>query len=430
MVSAFQPPHKHLRDDEGEEATAQPVKTTKQTAISLDTADETEDEEVKLTCSGGIPPDSDYDSSSDDEEEEDSVTSESNEPNRFDMKVVNFVTRQIQQSVEIVSPQALRGRIIESIAEGEDLDEDNDDDASNSSSEYVARGLPLAPASCDDDSEEEESSSESDDDDNDVNDDHYPDDVESFHTSLQVDEAPELLDLEHALASYDDGTNSWEDMPIMSNEDQNLTEFSFVESAANSEPKVKRCLSRHTMLEDERESRLLTAESPKRMRFVSTHDFSQTHLTELPLWMPDLSLGPSAWLSEEQQPWNNEGAVSPSTQDEENDRQLSEELDDDLVGCCEESDALPVPLLTPPGSPRNFESDTTVMCEWPSNLASDHPMPASANLKIWPSSSDSLPRTATVEDENATEGYWKEQPINSSPSTTLTPLIKGIAFYS
>ena len=47
------------------------------------------------------------------------------------MKVVNFVTRQIQQSVEIVSPQALRGRIIESIAEGEDLDEDNDDDASN-----------------------------------------------------------------------------------------------------------------------------------------------------------------------------------------------------------------------------------------------------------------------------------------------------------
>ena len=35
-----------------------------------------------------------------------------------------------------------------------------------SSSEYVARGLPLAPASCDDDSEEEESSSESDDDDN------------------------------------------------------------------------------------------------------------------------------------------------------------------------------------------------------------------------------------------------------------------------
>ena len=70
MVSAFQPPHKHLRDDEGEEATAQPVKTTKQTAISLDTADETEDEEVKLTCSGGIPPDSDYDSSSDDEEED------------------------------------------------------------------------------------------------------------------------------------------------------------------------------------------------------------------------------------------------------------------------------------------------------------------------------------------------------------------------
>ena len=47
------------------------------------------------------------------------------------MKVVNFVTRQIQQSVEIVSPQALRGRTIESIAEGEDLDEDNDDDASN-----------------------------------------------------------------------------------------------------------------------------------------------------------------------------------------------------------------------------------------------------------------------------------------------------------
>ena len=42
------------------------------------------------------------------------------------MKVVNFVTRQVQQSVEILSPRVVRGLMIESIAEGEPDDDDDD----------------------------------------------------------------------------------------------------------------------------------------------------------------------------------------------------------------------------------------------------------------------------------------------------------------
>jgi hypothetical protein len=43
---------------------------------------------------------------------------------RFDMKVVNFGTRQVQQSEEIISPRVIRGRMIETIAEaGPDDDE-------------------------------------------------------------------------------------------------------------------------------------------------------------------------------------------------------------------------------------------------------------------------------------------------------------------
>ena len=33
------------------------------------------------------------------------------------MKVVNFGTRQVQQSQEIISPRVIRGRMIETIAE-------------------------------------------------------------------------------------------------------------------------------------------------------------------------------------------------------------------------------------------------------------------------------------------------------------------------
>lgn len=71
MVSAFHPPlfHTSLDDQESptipfpKKSTIRPVRSQ----LAFD-ADETEDEEVKMNCIGGIPPDSDYCSTSDDDD--------------------------------------------------------------------------------------------------------------------------------------------------------------------------------------------------------------------------------------------------------------------------------------------------------------------------------------------------------------------------
>ena len=81
MVSAFHQPLllRALDDDEDDTTftTLYAKKYPRFTNTLPSDADETEDEEVKMNCIGGIPPDSDYYTSSEDEDDE-SITSESN----------------------------------------------------------------------------------------------------------------------------------------------------------------------------------------------------------------------------------------------------------------------------------------------------------------------------------------------------------------
>jgi hypothetical protein len=80
MVSAFHQPLLHRALDEDEDDTKfSAQKHSRLTSTLPSDADETEDEEVKMNCLGGIPPDSDYYTSSEDEDDE-SITSE---PNRY-----------------------------------------------------------------------------------------------------------------------------------------------------------------------------------------------------------------------------------------------------------------------------------------------------------------------------------------------------------
>lgn len=81
MVSAFHQPllHRALDDDEDDTTftTLYAKKHPRFTNTLPSDADETEDEEVKMNCIGGIPLDSDYYTSSEDEDDE-SITSDSN----------------------------------------------------------------------------------------------------------------------------------------------------------------------------------------------------------------------------------------------------------------------------------------------------------------------------------------------------------------
>ena len=263
--------------------------------------------------------------------------------------------------------------------------------------------------------------------------------------SDELHEPPELLDLENALAKYSHSTTSWDhddggveddddddDDDTLSVQGINATDalvgtsfHSLVlgdeevlanEAEVMQSTKSKRCLSTHTMLENERESRITSFESPKRMRFVSLQEVNWTS----GLFMPDLTLGPSAF------PPTSEGTVSPSTDDEiEYDRRMSEELEEsDLF---QDRESTPVPLLTPPASPLTIETKegTTTMCEWPCNLVVDNAMTSALRLKA--PSPNSL-RLLEEDEEDRIENYLKGHPLSPLQSTSLTPLIRGIAF--
>ena len=248
------------------------------------------------------------------------------------------------------------------------------------------------------------------------------------------DEAPELLDLANQFERYSQRTD-WEDDNLVERvtaDEDTLVGTSFHSLAVDdgeeeqlpkeadpaSSFKMKRCFSKLSMMENERDFANFTKESPKRMRFVSMQDFNRTSLP----YMPDFSLGPSAF------PRCYEGAVSPSTDDElEQDRQLSEELVNECL-LFQDRESTPVPLLTPPASPFRVETEdgVTTWCEWPCNLAVDNAITAAFRMRV--PSPDSL-QQLEEDEENRIETYLKEHPKSPSPSTTLTPLIQGIAFH-
>ena len=91
MVSAFHPPvfHTPLDDEDSPSIPLAKKSTIRQVGSQLTfDADETEDEEVKMNCIGGIPPDSDYCTSSDEDNEDDneddlSIKSNKTESDRY-----------------------------------------------------------------------------------------------------------------------------------------------------------------------------------------------------------------------------------------------------------------------------------------------------------------------------------------------------------
>lgn len=153
-------------------------------------------------------------------------------------------------------------------------------------------------------------------------------------------------------------------------------------------------------------------DTPKRMRCtVSSRSPNQS--------MTSLFLGPSAYdaATLERQ---RESMVSPFSE-EEQDRQLSEELEEtDLLN---DRDSTPVPLLSPPPSPLCVQSDRgqlTTVCEWPSNLAIDSALNMITGLRAH--SPASLVRL-DLEEEDRMVAYYEG---TTGGGTSLTPLLQGI----
>lgn len=157
--------------------------------------------------------------------------------------------------------------------------------------------------------------------------------------------------------------------------------------------------------------------SPKRVcRYARAYSDDD----ELP---PELSIGQAAYRSNQR--------VSLSDEDEEQDRQLGEELEEAETE--RERENTPVPLLTPPGSPLRVEGaeeegDVTV-CEWPCNLAVDSAMAATMDLR--PPSPQNLQTWELQEEERLMKSDIlvspEPTPYEGASSSTLTPMMRGIS---
>jgi hypothetical protein len=154
---------------------------------------------------------------------------------------------------------------------------------------------------------------------------------------------------------------------------------------------------------------------------------SPDHAFGQPPILPSLSLGPAA-LTDVMTPHcmlqhRRQSPIISSSDDEELDRQLGEELDqqsdDDWS-----REQTPVPLLTPPQSPLTFEVDgeTATVCEWPSNLAVDSAMASAMNLQ--PLTSEALRDFRNEPNERVAALQQEKQ---CEPSTLLTPILRGIS---
>jgi hypothetical protein len=185
---------------------------------------------------------------------------------------------------------------------------------------------------------------------------------------------------------------------------------------------VKRVLSSSALLGRSTSSSGLnpTMLSPKRVCRASTGNSEDNSGDDLPA---ELSLGQAAFQT-------NQRVSLSDEDDEEQDRQLGEELQEDEDE--RERDSTPIPLLTPPSSPlrvEGYEEDTTV-CEWPSNLAVDSAMTATMDLR--PPSPHSLQQTWEEEEEEEeqllpSETTPKPTPGDSAFSSSLTPMMRGIS---
>lgn len=187
---------------------------------------------------------------------------------------------------------------------------------------------------------------------------------------------------------------------------------------ANARPKTKRVLSYNTLFALNADADHNDDDSKRARSNLNGLAASRT---------ATFSLGPPALQESKHtgplQVIRDESPVISSSDDEELDRQLGEEL-----GHHEEADGsrdnTPVPLLTPPGSPLTIEVDgnTTTVCEWPSNLAVDSAMQAVHELR--PLSPASLEHFERDEEDRVPTRQGPAK--GSSEATTLTPMLRSI----
>jgi hypothetical protein len=182
--------------------------------------------------------------------------------------------------------------------------------------------------------------------------------------------------------------------------------------------KAKRVLSSSTL------SILNTDDSAKRRKVPNEMPHYSDHHSVFTF----LSLGPPAMsdfpMTRLQMRRESPAISSSEDEEEELDRQLEEELKSQEQSVGNDSrKKTPVPLLTPPGSPLTIVLDghTTTVCEWPSNMAVDSAMTAVSQLRpMSPASLENLERFDQQLEES------QRRPSSQAPSSTLSPLLRGI----
>lgn len=375
---------------------------------------ETEDDEVKINCIGGVQP---YMTTTDDDdfEDDDGCFDDSDEENEEERGVVNFVARQMYQAPEIHRPQPMLGRIAEE-------EESSDSDASSSCSDDIEEAAVEMDDEASAMSEEESSDADderSDDGSEDDEGEHEDENDEASTSSKDMPISlpfssrpasrigteshctPEVCDEDDRFFDYDDHCTDIIDK-VLALDASTAAQLS---SEMAPSPRSKRILS--SLFNDDDQSSDFN-DTPKRMRSTFSSRSSKESMTSL-------FLGPSAYDYESTENQRN-FAVSPFSEQEQ-DRQLSEELQEtDLVS---DRESTPVPLLSPPPSPLCVESDKgqlTTVCEWPCNLAIDSALTMINGLRAH--SPASLARL-DMEEEDRIGAYY-------GSGTSLTPLLQGI----
>lgn len=346
---------------------------------SLD--DETEDEEVKVNCIGGLRGYQESDLSSDSDEEDEDDELEMEERNSIDDGVVEFSCGRMQTSTLgsfIIRPKAER------LSPHQEEPSTADDGTSESSVPSVgARGTAISFGESNSDkpsSEDDVSGADNDDEESDDN------------------ESPTGAGLPHP--------------DILHQQSCDRSKFMAL-GPKTVQWKAKRVLSSNTLAALNAEAGR-SSDSPKRMRTDSESDMKTIDI------LPALNLGLSAidamGQSLHHYPLRDESPAISSDDDEELDRALSDELKRPTRSS---GDSSPVPLLTPPQSPFTISTGHNDLVEWPSNLVVDSAMMSAAAITR-PLSLLSLQKLEEDEEVRLKDAYACPEP------SSLTPLLRSI----
>jgi hypothetical protein len=380
--------------------------------------EETEDEEVKMNCIGGLHAYEESDMSSEEEEEEDSSDDDEDDNDgaspvertmkRSDVGVVHFVARQVDSPgggsiTKIERPQPV---VVQTMKSPSQPDDDESDMDESDESSVGGRGLGLS-LDIGENVEQDENDDSS-----------MSGEEEDSEDEEEDDEAP----TSQAVAGGDCSDEESVALSVSQEEFENLQDSSEIRELQDAlesdidqeqhEERYKRVLSSSALLGPSASSSDLIMESPKRLRCFPGAESG----SDQPSSLPPLDLGPSA--ADAKDPADSPTASSSDAALEDEDQQLREELQESGSEDDDDRTSTPIPLLTPPASPVQIDGDDgpATICEWPSNLTVDIALTAAADLR--PPSPTSFQKA------------WDEQEeCNSKDSgpSTLTPLIRGIS---